>query len=176
MTTIDVCFDGPTTNSTKNTVLAGKQKTSSSEWVLFCSLVPNVISLIIIILAEIYTSYDYILLIIGYVFSFGLFLWLLMYDPFFIKNGYKIGLFEKIRVPLNKKNRIPEGLEVFGFLYLFMQTAIELVINFFPKFYLYFDLILIAIVIFFIHEIWHVDEIKSFLLHKSNNRINPPIQ
>ena len=172
MTTIEVCFDGPTTNSTKNTVLAGKQKTSSSELVLFCSLVPNVISLIIIILAEIYTSYDTALLIIGMVLCFGLFLWLLTYDAFFIKNGYKIGLLEKIRVPLNKKNRILDDLPGLGFLFMFMQIPIVTIVLFSPNYYIFADLVLIAIEFYLIRAIWHVDEIKSFLLHNGNNRID----
>ena len=160
-------------NSTNDTVLAGKKKTSSNEWFLFCSLFPNTISLLIIILSEIYTSYGDTLFVIGYLISFGLFLWLLTYDAFFIKNGYKIGLFETIRVPLNKKNRVSDDLPALSFLFLFMQTPISIFILFSPNYYLYADLVLLAIEFYFIHEIWHVDEISNFLLRKGIYRIDP---
>lgn len=155
------------------------RKTSSNEWFLFCNIPPLVVMLFAMILSE----FNIFFLFYGFFISYTLFWWLFSYDIFFIKNGFKINLFEKVRISLNKKDRpynpnrtIPflSATDKHGdllFLYslsvgpstLIIFIIAQLETNYYLLVHLSFFLSQVIICVIIIHKIWSKDEIITFL-------------
>lgn len=135
-------------------------RTTSDEWYLFGVMISIIVTIITIILSDI----SEIICFIGIIISLNVLWWSFIYDTSFIKTGHKIELFEKIRMPLNKRHKQSDtDIIVYFIIALTVSTGSTICLLLPFIFQLFAVLLLSLLLTHILLKIWSRDEIIHFL-------------